>query len=488
MSIVVSIQANGVDVSNSIDWSSVDLLMVLTKEVSTLKFDIRRVTGKYGAQIGDTVYLYETVGAVKSTLFGGTITEIDTIVDGQKGGILLVDQVTCTDFGFNMNGLLVVQSYTATDPGTIVKNIVSTYCSGFTTNNVNLAGYTIPSIKFNYEPVTKCIEAIAKQIGWDWYVDSAKDVHFFLTEGTAAPFNIDDTSGNQEWPTIDVNLNLANLKNSVFVIGATYKSVLTAITTPDNYLGNGTQTVYYLRYKYIQSTMTVTVGGVSKTIGTANSGASGVYDVLYDSTKQNITFTATPANAAAIVVYGTAEIPIIGHALNQSSILKWGEYQDAIIDKQIKSIAEAQQRAQAEILQFGDQVHDVKFNTLSTGLRIGQTINVTSTIFNVSYTGSTALVIKRIEGMGYSPTQLRYNVQCLGSDNVTFVDLMSTILQQGLATNVTDDTTVLEVLLEIDETLTSSDSLSAPTSKTTKAYKWSPTAGQAGSWNLASWG
>lgn len=490
----IQIKANGVDVSGSIDWTTVDLLLVLTKEVSTIKFNVNNPGAslpaggtKYIPAAGDQIDFYETTnsgsGNVVSHLFGGTITEIETL---SSSASFLIAQVTATDWSYTMNGKLVVQSYGGVDPSVIVQDIVNAYCpAGFdTTTYVQVAGYTIPSIKFNYEQPTACIEALANQIGWQWYVDADKKVHFFLAENNASPFPIDQTSGGLEWNSLDVDINLQNMKNSVFVIGGIQDKIITPSNAVDVYLGNGTQMVFGIQYAYTSSSISITLNGVTQSIGVANQVTNpSAYNVLYDSGNKVITFNVPPPNGAVVEVCGTAEIPIIGHALDSVSIAKYGEFQDAIFDAQIKSTQEAQQRALAEILLYGHAVYDVKFYTNTPGTRIGQNILFNSPMFGAS---NVPLVVKRVEGYGQTPNRLRYQVECVGSDNVTFVDIMAGILQQENATNTTADNTTLEVLLSILESLAATDTLSQPTAKTTRAYQWTSGA-QPGVWNLSTW-
>ena len=484
MSLVTSqsfqIKANTTDVSSSIDWSSVDLLMVLTKEVSTLKFNIKQYGSKYAPVVGDQIDLYETDSTSTTThLFGGTITEIETIVNG----LLPIAQVTCTDWGYKMDGKLVIKSYVNMDPADIVADIVSNYCpAGFNaTTYVQRAGYQLTSIKFNYIQPTKCLQKLASQIGWEWYVDADKNIHFFLAENNSAPFPIDDTTGAIEWQSLDVDVNLQNMKNSVFVIGGVYLKAFDLTNLVDVFAGGGTTKSFSLAYAYTESTITVLVGGVSKSIGIANQVTDPTaFDCIYNKTNLSLTFNVAPA--ATIQVYGTAEIPIIAHAIDSHAIATYGEFQDAIFDAQIKTIAEAQTRAQAEILLYGHAVYDVKFYTITPGLRIGQNINFNSAKFGVT---NYPLIVKRIEGRGDTSQRIRYQVECVGSDNVTFVDLMSTLLQQE-NTNTQIDNTVLEVLLSILETMTLADVVAQPTA-TSNAYVYSGAGGNVGVYNLSSW-
>ena len=476
------VKANGVDVSAAIDWSSIDLLMVLTKEVSTLKFNVKQYGSKYSPSAGDQIDFYETdSNSVTTHLFGGTITEIETIVHG----LLPTAQVTATDWGYKMDGKLVVKSYTNQDPADIVADIVSNYCpAGFNaTTYVQRAGYNLTSVKFNYEQPTKCLQALASQIGWEWYVDADKNIHFFLAENNNAPFPIDDTTGGLEWGSLDVDVNLQNMKNSVYVIGGTQKVAFTPTNEVDVYLGDGTRKSFALRYAYTNATCAVVLNGLTKTVGLANQVTDiTAFDCIYDRTNQTVTFNTPPPNGQKVEVIGTAEIPIIAHSMDVNAINIYGEFQDAIFDSQIKTTSEAQTRAQAEILLYGHAVYDVKFYTISPGLRIGQNINFNSAKFGVS---NYPLVVKRIEGRGNSSKQIRYQVECVGSDNVTFVDLMTTILQQENSNQQADNTTI-ELLLSIVETMAVTDSVAI--SATSNSYVYGPSGGNVGVYNLSTWG
>ncbi len=54
------------------------------------------------------------------------------------------------------------------------------FTSGFTHANVPASSPTLTSMKFNYEQVSRAFTQICDQIGWDWYVDPDKDIHFFF--------------------------------------------------------------------------------------------------------------------------------------------------------------------------------------------------------------------------------------------------------------------------------------------------------------------
>jgi hypothetical protein len=482
MSIVVK---NGTtDISSSIDWRSLDITSVVTKEKGNARLDVVNANNAQIPQIGDDITIFYD----STLIFGGTCSELDYVVDG---GVLLRVHVTVADYGFLLDSKVVHKTYQNMDPADIVIDLIANFApAGFTTNHVQRGNFLIASQKFNYEQCTRCLESLAKTIGWDWYVDPLKDVHFFFaTTGTGssevdpAPFDIDDTSGNINWPSLDVDVSIANLKNSIYVIGGTMFRNRTSSDTPDVYKTVAGQVVYPIASPYdtttLGTTLRVTIDGVTQSIGIDGTDDPGTVNVLYGGGSGGgaqggapyVKLTSDPGAGHTLKVFGNASIPIVAHLSSPASIRAYGEFQDTIIDKQIKSVQEAQARADAELIQFDHPVFDVKFSTLTPGLAIGQTIKLKSALFGFGATPY-QLLIRRVEAVGYSPTQLMFNVEAFGSDNVTFTDLMMTLLQDSLAENTTPDNTILQEILTADESVTITDATTISTGSA--PYFWGP--------------
>jgi hypothetical protein len=492
----VRIYDNSVDITKSVDWKSVDMVSVLTKETGTLRFNVRQGFGqtypvKTVPQIGDTIELHDSTGII----FGGTVTEVEPIVSG----LLLTWQVSCTDWGYLLDGTLVKKNYSMLDPHDIAIDIMTTFCAGkgFTTNHVQTGHFLVPSVKFNYQQPSKALQSLAKLIGWDWYIDPNKDLHFFLGDvddgaisgGGVAPIIVDGTTGQIEWNSLDVDLSIANMQNSVYVIGGTYPKTFTAANTSDTFLTDGVRQFFSISYPYYSPNtadfeavpIVVTLAGVAQSVGITNKDDPTAFQVMYNDQQRWIQFTAgAPSSGQTVKVYGTAKVPIIAHASDSASIATYGERQGVVSDTKILSVPEAQARATAQILQFGHPVYDVKFNTLVPGCAIGQVIDVYLPAFGVNK----LLVIKRVEAVGYAPGddtlnidgKLEYQVECIGSDNVTFVDIMTTILQTEANQTTVDDSTVNENLIYVDETITTSDTVTATSNS--RPYKYGPTSPQ----------
>jgi hypothetical protein len=484
----VKILDNGTDISKSVDWKSIDFIDVLTKETGTGKFNVRQGVGQtYPAKvipvIGDTIELYDSTGLI----WGGSVTEVEPIISG----LMITWQVTATDWGFLLDGTLVKKNYAGMDPADIVADLINTFCAGkgFNLGGVQRGNFLVETIKFNYQQPSKALQSLAKLIGWDWFIGPDKTVYFFLGDvddgegggaigdGGVAPITVDATSGEVEWNSLDIDLQITNMQNSVYVIGGTLPVMFTASNTNDVYPTNGTANTFPVAYAYSSSTIVVELNGVPQSVGILNQVTDpSTVDVLYSDSSRFIQFTAgAPTNGQVVKIFGTAQVPIVAHAQNSASIALYGERQGVVTDSTITSVPEAQLRAQAQILQFGHPVYDIKFNTLIPGCQIGQTIKV-----NIPAMGITNynLVIKRIEAVGYAPGDdtlnidgmLEYQIECIGSDTVTFTDLMTTILQNEQAQTDVSDDTITEDLQVASETLVLADTVTVTSA--TRPYKW----------------
>ena len=487
------------DITSLIDWSTLDLSIVLTKEKGTLKFDI--LTPKAPTlptnmpALGDAIYLNYTIvsniGTTTKKLFGGTVTVLET---KNEGGMLLRASITCQDWGYKFDAKMVKTQYTAMDPADIVADIVANFCpAGFNaTTYVQRGNFLVPTIKFNYKQPTKAIESLASLIGWDWYIDPDKNLHFFFagnytgtSEDFPAPFDITDTSGDTEYESLDLSIDLSNMKNSVYVIGGTYDA---SFNGADSFVVNSSTTTYPLQYGY-DTSVTFTVHDVTASadlvVGISGVDDPSTVDCLYNATTQSIVF-ANPAafSGHTIHIIGDAVVPVAAHLTDNASIALYGEIQDVIIDSTVTSVAEAQERAYSEIIQFGHPVFDVKFTTISQYanlLYIGQKIMLNSASYGVA---SKPLIIKRIDAKMRTPNIMEFSVECLGSDKVTFTDMMLYLLQQNQALSSPPDSTILQIILTEVENIAVSDTITVTGGSI--PHQWGPRTPQI-RWGFFTW-
>ena len=408
-----------VDRSSSVNWPSLEWSSVLSKEVDQLSFVVRKTSGsKTIPTAGQEVTLEED--AVK--LFGGLIVEVRENVEA---GILLSYSIRCKDYSHTLDRKLATKTYEGYEAGDIIIDLISTYTTGFTVVNVPTTSPVIATMKFNYEQISRAFTKIADTIGWEWYVDADKDVHFYSSDSSLAPFNLTDTGDMFEWKSLDINQSILQLKNVVYVRGGEYKKTLLIGEAIDKYEAQAAQITFPLAYKY--ANIIVEKNNVVQTVGIDNITDPLTVNFLYNFQEKFLTSTTALTAGDDIVVYGDAYIPVIAQARDGVSIAAYGEYQTVVIDKNITSIEEAQLRARVELIKYSEGIYDATFRTRQTGLRVGQRITIT---LSSNRTTSRTLKINRINGRANSSGTFEYTVSLVSSGQITLHDIFIELLER----------------------------------------------------------
>ena len=366
----ISITIAGVEKATSIEPGSFNLQRSLTNQVDTLKMRvIKNPDNTYKPDIVDDVVVTD---ADSNVIFGGQIITVDETVEGKD--IEIID-CSAKDYTFDMDRSLVIGSWTDTSVDDIIADINADFLTGYDISEVNCP-FVIGYIAFNYEYPSKCFQQLAELTGYEWYVDYQKVIHFFSRDTRPAPFNLTDTSGNFLYNTLKINRDVKNLRNTVIVRGGEYQGT----TVSETEEADGDALVYKQGNRY--SNVTVTVNGVSQTVGIDNVDDPAGYDCLYNFTEKFIRFkTATkPAAGHLVVVGGNPHIPVIVKVRGQDSVEVYGEREYKIIDTSIASKQGARDRAKAEIDAWAAEISEASFDTYESGLDVGQQINVQSTI------------------------------------------------------------------------------------------------------------
>lgn len=471
----LEILLNGIPLNNIIQ-QSLSFSQSVTKEPSTLSFSIRHDPTKTIPSLGGTIILREN----NINLFKGTVVEKE---DEIEGNLVITTKISCKDGLHLFDSLLVSKAYSNTTVGAVVLDIVTNFSVGFTLEIPDITP-TVKSIKFNYESPSKCLQTIAQQIGWDWFIDSSYVVHFFNVGVEIAPFEVTDTNGKAVFNSMSFSSNILELKNSVFLRGGEYLDTVSEADALDKYTADGQQVVINLGYKY--NSIQVSVDGVLQSVGVDYLSDPLNFDVLYNFQEKLLRWREDnkPANLDIVKVWGNVYVPLIVQAEDGDSILAYGRFEDIKIDRTITSVLEAEQAVGAILDQWGSGSYEGSFKTKETGLRAGQQITINSAIFGVNDTYK----INRISGRISGHNSFEYTVQFIKSGNINFTDIMVELLgREKKNLTIADNETIQRLRKFIDE-FTSVDEIIAFT-KSTGPYKWGPvTTGTVGRWNFSTWG
>jgi hypothetical protein len=388
----LSIEIAGVDKSAVIDWPSFSIEDNVDEQPNMCSFSIQKHTGQtYAPAINSIVEVFD--GATK--IFGGHILSVKNTIEGEISNW----EISCKDYTSELDRILVTDSFSSTTVGAIIEYIVDNYLTGVTYANVACT-VAVTKIVFNKMPISKCISELAKLVNYNWYIDYDKDIHFFVKNTEVAPFAITSTSTDIIADSLSLENDLSQLRNVVIIRGG---DKVSTNTRAKYHTGDATQKTFNTDYKF-NSKPTVTLAGVSKTVGTENLDTTG-FDCYWDYNQKYIRFDVAPTGA--IVITGYPLIPIIAQVEDLSSVSTYGRFEFAKTDKTIKSSDEAKLYGEAQLNAYGNSIREGSFRTYTSGLKSGQTISITLADLGVA----DGFVIQRVTLSMVSRTKGEWSVE-----------------------------------------------------------------------------
>jgi len=134
--------------------------------------------------------------------------------------------------GYRMLDITVTESFSEVETGVIVDALFATYLPSFTTNNVETSSTNI-TVSWFQKPLFECMKELASAAGFEFYVDSSLDVHYFATgsvdnaeEAIVHSSNLLDIK--------DFTPDLTLIKNRVIVYGAIQEGIQVIATAEDS--------------------------------------------------------------------------------------------------------------------------------------------------------------------------------------------------------------------------------------------------------------
>lgn len=389
---VVTVKIEGTDRTSLIDWQTFQFDQALTQQIDTVKFSIKRTPTKtFKPDLNDDVEVLED--AVK--VFGGKIVKSDEVIEAGLQQI----QVTVKDHSHEMDGRLVVDTFSSTTIDAIIQSIIDDFLPAGFTKNTTVTN-AVDFIAFNYEQPSKVFQQLAELVGADWFVDEDKVIQFFTKNTLTAPFELDDTNGKYVFNSLKITRDIKNLRNVIFVRGGVFSGdSFEEIQEADGV----TETFDFgFRYKSVGWFVDRGSGFVAETFGIDNIDDPTTKPWLYNFQEKAMKLgTATiPAATDKIKITGLPQIPVIIQTRDNVSISEFGVREQKIIDKSIDSKELARDRANGELIAWKDSVNEGSFVTRESGLRVGQRIRITSVIRGLDEFFHISRIKTRLEGPG----------------------------------------------------------------------------------------
>lgn len=383
MALVLTI--NSVDRTSRVLLGSINIQQALTSAVDTLDFTMRLPAGASG-EVPD--FAQEVIVTLDgSRLFAGIVTGTNPTLDWGTNE-LLVD-VAAQDYQFQLTRTLVVNAWVSQTAGAIVQSILTEAGApfGITAGTIE-AGPVLEAYAVDYEEAGQAITRLAEAIGFEWYVDYSKALHFFspLSGATAAPWNLTIPSAPSAASAPVENLRAprdgTQYRNAITLRGAQSISDLRS----DARTSSGVEREYVTSFPLVvPGTLTVTVNGVPQTVGVTGEDDPSLYQwmVAYSGRQDNLativatTGTTTPASGHAVVMQYRYYSQVIVQAQDDDAILARGRFEHVIIREEIDTRQYASVVAQAELARWSRPADVIGYRTTRPGLRAGMRQRVT---------------------------------------------------------------------------------------------------------------
>lgn len=465
---------NGVDRTADVVHDTLKIIDNKDEEVNTCQFDFVNLS------LGNEIQNEDEIMVIHDgiTIFSGKIKNKTPY----KHGII---HYSCeaSDYTAELGRFLVAETYTNMTDKEIIDDLVEKYCPGLgiTTNNV-IEGVTIDQITFNYLYVDECITKLTQYTARHWYIDYAKDIHYFALGEETAPVSTLDEDSN-DYINLNISTSNDNIKNRVYVRGGTELSD----PYPVSIVADGEQRQFLLPDK--PHNLSMTQNGVTKTIGIKNIDDPGAFEYLLNFQEKYVecgTNTTTPANGTIMIFTYEYDIPILVAVEDAASIEDVGVYEFLITDKDITTTDAARARAQAELTDYAKTLVDGSFETYTIGYRSGQSIRVTLLEYGIS----DEYIVQSVEYISLGGGTFRYKISITNSRKLGIIRFLINMLDASQNKLSLDEDEVVDELATITDSLDSlADSLVIDS--TGPYFSWFDSLGTPGSGNgkydLAQW-
>jgi hypothetical protein len=453
---MISIKIDNVDRSSIIEFGSVSKIDAINQLVDTLSFSILVHEGQtYRPETNSEVVMMDD----SEIVFAGRIYSVAKSQDEQ--GIVRY-QVKCKDYSYDLDRELVNEGYEEMTVEDIIADIIDTYAPTFTYANV-VCTLPVTKVVFDRITVSSAIQKLSDLTGFAWYVGYDKDIHFFEKNSEPAPFNVTDNNGNYIPDSLEVSKDFSQIRNRVFIKGAEIEGE----ERTEVFDGNGVKKQFKLSNKF-SSLPTVSVSGVSKTVGVDFLSNEDDYDCFWDFNQQYIRFkdTTIPGSGTNnIEVTGLPLYTLMVQVEEPVSIAQYGVFEFAKTDKTIKSREEAVSLAKTEIQAYKDGLVEGSFDTYTPGLRSGQVIRVTSDIMDIDE----LFLVQQTSFKMISKDQGLWKVKLATLRTVGIIEFLIGLLKSGERLIEDKGDVVLEKTVFPIETFTFGDEIAINTDDVQKA-------------------
>lgn len=243
------------------------------------------------------------------------------------------------------------------------------------------------TITYNYKPASTVLDQLAQLAGFIWWIDAYRRLYFVAPATYTAPWTFDGTqpgtfdAGSAGSAGTQVEHYNRGYRNSQYVLG------VKEVTSPqtEHHQGDGHATSFTLGYPVHQVPSSVTVDGVSKTLGIkgVDTGKDWYWSKGDTTLEQDSGGTVlTTSNTLAITYVG--EYAVVAYAQDAGEVtteqaregVGTGIVEEATTDTKLTTSAQAFQEAAGLLGEYSQAGTILTFSTTQSGLAAGQLLSV----------------------------------------------------------------------------------------------------------------
>ncbi len=380
------IKVNGVEITHYEVGGTLNIDLDMVYQSNYCSFTMR--DPPFAIREGMEVIVYRD--DLSNKKFAGLISELT--IRPIAGFTAFEYEITASGYSEILNYRLVARSYTNKTCKEIIVDIIAQDLSStwsITTVNVQ-NGPNIESITFDYVKISDALNQLCKLVGYNWYVDFDKDLHFFTSETSTAPFEMIDSSLFL-FNGFYLRPQLSQIRNKITVVGGYFLSMPVA----EQFNGDGTLDTYTLGAN--PSNISITEAAVDQTVGLLNIDPPATVNYLLDYWSRTIKRTAGNLGIGVVLqVTYNYEVKVITQAINtvgQTLLVALqggdGVRELMLYEPTIVTLNEAQTFANQQVVQYGSPTDIITggFKTFEDGFNVGQKliINFTGFLYNGEY-------------------------------------------------------------------------------------------------------
>ncbi|MDT7040881.1 hypothetical protein [Candidatus Nitronereus thalassa] len=366
--------------------------------------------------VGEPVTLLD--GATK--IFGGSIERIRL---DQPPGVdtRLFITVECVSWDQIADRRLVSKDYTQETVRDIVLDLMTEHLvdEGVSEASIDV-GPVIERLPFNFKSVTEAFNEIAELVGFEWWIDADKGLHFVACGTEPAPSSF---TSRAQYQTFQVTSERADYRNRQFVRAGQDKTE----DRTEEFVGDSKRRTFNLSFPVAEKPSSLKINaGAEQTLGVrgieGESTAQWFYQIGATELNHSQSETVLTASDTVTVIYkgffpllilSEDQIEITARAAVEGGT---GVY-EAIEDKQeIDSAIFALDLGAGLLRRKGLIPQTVLLSTLTAGFRAGQLVTITNADFGVN--GD--FLIARVEFglLASEPPIFGYRLECLSGEAV----------------------------------------------------------------------